>query len=236
LYPLKVVNWGNMCLTSSDHNDAPVWDQIFLREGRLFLEPCARFDELVEAFNQHGCKKILDLGCGSGRHVVALAQQGFKPLGLDNAPEGLRLTRRWLEHECLSAPLALADVRQPLPFPDEVFDGLLSTRVIHHARLATIIKTAREIARVLKTGGVLFVTVPAGKKSKGGAEEIEPRTFVPLAGFEKGLPHHIFSPEELRAIFPQFEVLDLSVREAKEIALLAVKQDDSTQPNQSGLE
>jgi SAM-dependent methyltransferase len=206
-----------------------VWDQIFQKDGRIFLEPHPRFDELVEVFKLHGCTKILDLGCGRGRHLVALASQGFKPVGLDNAPAGLDLARQWLEQEPLTAPLVLADMRQPLPFPDEVFDGLLSTRVIHHARLAIILRTASEIARVLKPGGVLFVTVPAGKKSKGGSEEIEPHTFIPLTGFEKGLPHHIFSAEELQALFPQFEVLDLSLREAKEITLLAVKQAGSTQ-------
>jgi SAM-dependent methyltransferase len=225
-----------MSLPSSAHNDLPVWDQIFQKDGRIFLEPFEGFDGLVETFKQHGCTKILDLGCGSGRHTVHLAIHGFQVVGLDNAPAGLRLTSQWLEQERLTAPLVQADMRQPLPFPDDVFDGLLSTRVIHHARLAIIIRTASEIVRVLKPGGVLFVTVPAGKKSKGGSEEIEPHTFIPLAGFEKGLPHHIFSAEELQALFPQFEVLDLSLREAKEIALLAVKQASSTQSIQSGLE
>ena len=92
------------------------------------------------------------------------------------------------------------------------------------------------MARVLKPGAVLFVTVPVGKKTKVGSEEIEPHTFIPLAGSERGLPHHTFSPDELRALFPQFEVLDLSVREAQVTALLAVKRADSTQANQSGLE
>jgi len=221
---------------SPEHPSQLVWDQIFQKEGRVFLEPFPRFDELVEAFKLHGCTKVLDLGCGSGRHTVGLVQQGFHVVGLDNAPAGLSLARRWLEQERQSAPLLLADVRLPLPFADISFDGLLSTQVIHHARLATVIRTAREMARVLKPGAVLFVTVPVGKKSKGGSKEIEPHTFIPLAGSEKGLPHHIFSPDELRALFPQFEVLDLSVRGAKVIALLAVKQADSTQSNQSGLE
>jgi SAM-dependent methyltransferase len=217
------MSWGNM---SSHFSDQPVWDQIFHSEGRVFLEPFPRFDELVEAFKLHNCTTILDLGCGSGRHTVQLAMHGFHVIGMDNAPAGLSLARQWLEQERQAAPLVLADMRQPLPFPDEVFDGLLSTRVIHHAQLATIIRTASEIARVLKPGGVLFVTVPVAKKSEGGSEEIEPHTYVPLAGFEKGLPHHIFSPEELRALFPQFAVLDLSVRDVKVTALLAVKQAD----------
>jgi SAM-dependent methyltransferase len=216
--------------------DQPVWDQIFHKEGRVFLEPFARFDELVETFRSYGCTKILDLGCGSGRHLVGLARHGFKPVGLDNALYGLSLARQWLEQERLPGSLTLADMRRPLPFGNETFDGLISTQVIHHALLATIIGTAREIARVLKPGGVLFVTVPVGKKSAGRSEEIEPNTFVPIAGSEVGLPHHIFKPDELRALFPQFQVLDLSVRGGKVIALLAVKPADSIHSIQSGLE
>lgn len=203
--------------------DQPVWDQIFQKEGRVFLEPFERFDELAAAFKQHGSTRILDLGCGSGRHLVGLARQGFKPVGLDNAPSGLSLARQWLEQEYLSALLILADMRRPLPFGDETFDGLISTQVIHHALLATVIGTAHEIARVLKPGGVLFVTVPVGKKSAGRSEEIEPNTFVPITGLEVGLPHHIFKPGELRDLFPNFQALDLSVRGKKVIALLAVK-------------
>jgi SAM-dependent methyltransferase len=165
-----------------------------------------------------------------------LARQDFKSVGLDNAPAGLSLARQWLEHEHLSAPLIQADMRRPLPFGDETFDGLLSTQVIHHALLATVIGTAHEIARVLKPGGLLFVTVPVGKKSAGRSEEVEPNTFVPITGLEVGLPHHIFTLGELRDLFPSFKALDLSVRGKKVIALLALKQADSTQPIQSGLE
>jgi tellurite methyltransferase len=216
--------------------DQPVWNQIYQKERRVFLEPFERFSELVASFQQHGCQAVLDLGCGSGRHLVALARQGFQPFGLDNAPAGLNLARQWLDQEHLSAPLVLADMRQPLPFGDETFDGLLSTQVIHHAVLAIVIGTAREIDRVLKPGGVLFVTVPVGKKSAGRSTEIEPNTFVPLTGPEVGLPHHIFKPGELQELFPRFQVLDLSIRGGKVIALLALKQADSTHSLQSGLE
>jgi hypothetical protein len=53
--------------------------------------------------------------------------------------------------------------------------------------------------------------------------EIEPHTFVPTGGSEAGLPHHLFTPDEFRAIFPQFEVLDLRVVDDRIIALTAAK-------------
>jgi hypothetical protein len=72
------------------------WDTIFQQEGRFFNEPHQALPGFVEQLNQAGAQCVLDLGCGSGRHVVYLAQQGFEVYGLDNSPNGLELTQRWL--------------------------------------------------------------------------------------------------------------------------------------------
>lgn len=203
--------------------DSGPWESIFQREGHVFPEPFPRFEELIAAFQQHRCRRILDLGSGTGRHVVHLVKNGFQVVGLDQAPTGLRLTRQWLAEERLTASLVRGDMRRPFPFGDGVFDGLLSTQVIHHAVLATVRRTIAEMLRVLRVGGVLFVTVPARKDEDAGYEEIEPNTFVPVTGHEKGLPHHIFAPEELRAEFSFLRLQDLSVRGSAVLALLGVK-------------
>lgn len=203
-------------------SDSDPWESIFRRDGRVFPEPFPRFEDLIAAFQQHRCRRILDLGSGTGRHVVHLVKNGFQVVGLDQAPTGLQLTRQWLAEERVTASLVRGDMRHPFPFGDGGFDGLLSTQVIHHARLATVRSTIAEMRRVLRVGGVLFVTVPV--RRDGRCEEIEPNTFVPLTGDEKGLPHHIFSPEELRAEFSFLRLQDLSVRGSAVLALLGVKE------------
>ena len=206
-------------MKSADHP----WEKIFRNEGRCFPEPFTRFNEVVQAFKDHGCSEILDLGCGSGRHLVHLAKEGFTAFGLDISPTGLRLTQEWMVEECLKADLVLADMREPLPFRDDSFKGVLSTQVIHHARIAAVRKAIQEIWRVLVSGGVAFVTV-SGRKNDVEAEEIEPGTIVPTTGPEKGLPHHIFSEEALKMEFRNFHLIDVSVRaEGKVLAVLARK-------------
>ena len=74
--------------------------------------------------------------------------------GSDNAPTALKLTRQWLKQAGLTADLVLSDMRQPLPFRDNSFDALLSAQVIHHALLAAVLDTAREIERVVRTGWI----------------------------------------------------------------------------------
>ena len=58
--------------------------------------------------------------------------------------------------------------------------------------------------------------------------EIEPNTFVPLEGPEKGLPHHIFSEQEYGEVFRAFNIIELSTRGDRVITLLATKPDEGS--------
>lgn len=200
------------------------WETIYRQEGLVLREPFARFGEVVDAFRAHGCRAVLDLGCGSGRHLVHLAREGFNVLGVDISPTALSLTHTWLRQEGYDAALIRADTRRPLPLRDGCLDGVLSTQVIHHALIAGVRTAIGEIRRVLVPGGLAFVTV-SGRKDPGVEfDEIERGTFVPQSGPEAGLPHHIFSVDELRTEFGAFELIEVSVRaEGAVLAVLARK-------------
>jgi RimJ/RimL family protein N-acetyltransferase/ubiquinone/menaquinone biosynthesis C-methylase UbiE len=200
------------------------WDKIFTTDGRVFEKAYERITEVVALLH----RQVLDLGCGSGRHLVYLGGQGFEVYGSDIAPKGLSMTRQWMGEQGLQARLLLADMRQTLPFPEGALDGLVSTQVIHHALRATVLGTIAEIHRVLRVGGVVFVTVPLRSPPRledVPKEQIEPGTFVPLSGDEAGLPHHMFTEESLRKAFEQagFEINELSMW-GHHLGLLGIKR------------
>jgi len=207
-------------MNATDHP----WESIYKSEGRVFIDPPPGFKAVVETFAQHQCHLILDLGCGNGRHTIALAKEGFDTIGLDISLSGLRLSYEWLREEGLQAGLVSADARHYFPFKADSFDGLLSTQVIHHALLSEVRTTIAEIWRVLTNGGVAFISV-AGRKQEGETyQEVEPGTYIPLTGTEKGLPHHIFTEEELRSEFRMFQIQEISRRdEGRVLALWLVK-------------
>ena len=55
-------------------------------------------------------KRVLDLGCGAGRHTVYLAQEGFEVYTLDISLEGVEHIAQWLTGEGLQANLQQADM------------------------------------------------------------------------------------------------------------------------------
>lgn len=184
--------------------------------------------KLAKEFKQHGISKILDLGCGSGRHSVFFAGKGFEVFGFDFSEDSVGRAKEILQRLNLRANLRVWDMTNPLPYGDQFFDVVISTRVFHHSKMEIIKRVIAEIKRVLRQGGYVYIQVPIMEKvqkyiKQGGKfDEIEPGTFVPLEGSEKGVPHHNFTREELLGLFDDLEVKSLSERD-EHYNLLAIK-------------
>ena len=200
------------------------WNEIFKQRGKVFTEPHEDMPDIIQLLKDRGASTILDLGSGTGRHIIYLARNGFSVFGLDNSPVGIEATRQWLANEGLAADLQLQNMTEELPYRDAFFDAVISVQVIHHADVATIIKVIQEITRVLKKGGFLFVTVPKLKNQGEKFEQVEPNTFIPLDGPERGLPHHHFTPEELREVFGDFDIVDIHLDTVNHYCLSAFKR------------
>jgi SAM-dependent methyltransferase len=154
----------------------------------------------------------LDAGCGVGRHLWPLLQAGFKVAGADCDAQVLRLLQTRLADAAIpavAAPLVQADLNR-LPFAAGAFDLVLSVNVINHGDAATFRDYCRELARVLRAGGHLFIyTSPreAGEIVRlPQTRELEPGTLVHIATPDGAMVHHFPTPAELREQFPGFAV------------------------------
>jgi SAM-dependent methyltransferase len=102
---------------------------------------------------------VLDLGVGTGRELSALLDAGYFPTGLDSSAAMLaRCARR-----ARPVPLLLADFWQPLGFADASFDAVVALHgtLAHPPHSAALAGLAREVARVVRAGGVWIVEAPA---------------------------------------------------------------------------
>jgi len=194
------------------------WDKIFKKEGKVFLKPQEDIPKIVKLFKKHNVKKVLDLGCGSGRHTVYLAKKNFDVYGFDIAKKGIKITTSWLKKEYLKAHLKVGDIYKKLPYKDNFFDAIISTQTLHHGSIGKIRKLIKEMERIIKSKGLIFVTVSKkGSKRKIPKEKlwkikfIAPRTFIPLSHDEKGLVHYWFNKKLLRKEFKNFKIYDIWV-------------------------
>jgi len=98
---------------------------------------------------------VLDAGCGTGDHALALARAGFDVTGIDYA-EGMLARARSKTMPKDRAVFQKADLNARLPFDDESFDCAISMSVLF--AVADPFFTLAEIWRILKPGGALLLT------------------------------------------------------------------------------
>src|SRR3990167_1811584 len=130
-------------------------------------------------------RRILEGGCGKGNFVFSLQHHGYDAYGVDFAAE----TVKKINTVAPELNISIADVRE-LPFEDNFFDGYWSLGVIEHF-YEGYEQIAKEMLRVLKPGGFLFLTFPY----------LSPlRRLKKVLGVYPALPH----PEIKSAGFYQF--------------------------------
>jgi ubiquinone/menaquinone biosynthesis C-methylase UbiE len=167
--------------------------------------------DYAEFLANTGARRVLDLGCGAGRHLVYLASKGFEVVGLDVSDTALAMCSDRLFQAGFKNTILVKHEMLELPFIDNYFDSVFSTNVIHHAPIPQIKTTINEIHRVLKNNGTVLVTVASDSDYRNHTgEKTEDNTYVFTEGDEVGITHHFFKEDELAKCFERFEIASLS--------------------------
>lgn len=111
-------------------------------------------------------ERVLDLGCGFGRHAFEAARRGARVVALDagrDEVEGVVATFVAMAEagEFLPATTNAAAVQGDalaLPFEDGAFDRVICSEVLEH--IPSDVAAMAELARVLRPGGTMAITVP----------------------------------------------------------------------------
>ena len=131
-------------------------------------------------------RHVLDAGCGSGPLLENLLHSGASVVGIDGSPTLLDIARRRVGPDI---DLRVADLAEPLPFPDNTYDDAVCSLTLHYLRDWS--GPLSEFRRVLKPGGRLIISVEHpfamwltdrqnGKKTNYFATR--PRTETDMAG------------------------------------------------------
>jgi SAM-dependent methyltransferase len=109
--------------------------------------------------------RVLDLGCGGGRHAFECYRRGADVVALDQNGDEIAEVRKWFaameeagEVPAGASATAMEGDALNLPFDDDTFDRIIISEVMEH--IPDDKGVLAEMVRVLKPGGLLAVTVP----------------------------------------------------------------------------
>ncbi|MHA2105635.1 MAG: class I SAM-dependent methyltransferase [Candidatus Hodarchaeales archaeon] len=180
------------------------WEKMY-KSGYGHKVPEKDVEKLVQLFKKRKVHRILDLGCGMGRHTLYLAKKGFLVIGSDISSTALKKADKWLKNKIKNYSLIEHDMIE-LPFLDNHFDAVVSTNVIHHNRLKDVKKTVNEIRRVLNKNGLVFVTIASTKDHKyREGKKLEPHTYLRPSG----VIHHFFDEKRAKKLFSKFKIINI---------------------------
>ena len=169
--------------------------------------------DFVDELKREGAKRVLDLGCGAGRHSILLGKAGFQIVALDVSETALKILEDRLTTVFIDNVTLVKHEMWELPFVDNYFDGVVCTNVLHHGKLIEIREAIRELHRVMRKGSSAFiVALSTADFRKGNGKILERNTYVFTKGEERGIIHHFFTYHELRSCFRRFKILSFEER------------------------
>ena len=150
-------------------------------------------------------RKILDLGCGVGRHMAFIHEMGLHPWGIDLSAEAVAVARGWLSARGLAEADSRAvqgDVRH-LPWEDDHFDAVLSHAVLDSMPFDFAAQAVGECARVLRADGLFYCDLISGDET-GRSPDFADEVVVDKS-HERGTIQSYFDPAKIeRLLQPHF--------------------------------
>ena len=190
---------------------AEFWDQFFSRRresgedldwGGLWTGP------FLVPLREAGARTILELGCGTGNDAARLAAEGYSVTAIDVSGEAVGQARARFGS---MATFLVADMTQPLPFPEGSFDAVMSNVAMHMFPDSVTRTVFAEVGRLVRADGLFVFHVNALEDRPLRARWQPARELGPdYVVEESGQTMHFFSEPYLRELLGRWSDLDLT--------------------------
>lgn len=192
------------------------WEDLHQKGNYHWLAPEPSVVNLVPELLKRNCNRLIDLGCGEGRHIIYLAREGFDMFGLDISETAILKTKKWLWQEMLEAELVNSDFVK-IPYGNNYFDGAIAIKAVYHNTLDKIQVTMKEIYRVLRTGGICLLNLNTQKDDGyGTGEMVEPNAYILDRQKEQRIIHYYFDETGARDLLRDFKIIGFELNENTE--------------------
>lgn len=193
------------------------WDYFWAEgdeeEKEFWEKPDPAVLEIIDRCPPKSYSRVLDLGCGIGRHSLVFAREGYEVTAVDSSKMAISHVQERARLSGLKVETIYGDYKTPL-FQEGSFDIVVCYNVVYHGLREEMVRAINLCQQYLKPGGILFLTCPTRDDGKyGDGEKIAPHTFCGNNSIHPGDVHYFSSSEDLDSFISGFEVLDQKKRE-----------------------
>lgn len=189
--------------------DSPLYEKLYANRDEQ--EASQLVDLLVDTLKLNKCSKILDLGCGRGRHSISLNKRGYNVSGIDLSPQAIKTAKAKAKKEGLeNITFYVRDMRNPLP---ETFDAIVNlfTTFGYFSSDAENVRVFDSVVSMLKDDGMFVLDYLNAEKVK--------KTYRPKdSGTFQGLEYEIERYIKNDAIYKEIEFSGPKVNGQKKYA------------------
>ncbi len=208
----------------------PIWNTIYqnyLKNGLAWASISKNIHPLFKKFlkkSNFEFKYALDIGCGTGKYLKILQNNGFKTNGIDSSEIAIAMTKKILNNNSEISSVNMFKFK----IPKNKYDLIISISTIHHGTKEQVQNLINKIHKAIIKNGKVFITLPDFKSSKKwntfkNYKKIAPATFIPLSGPEKGLIHSFYTKKEIQKLFSKFKKLKLNLDNHGRWIIMALK-------------
>ncbi len=117
-----------------------------------FLKPMQ--NKVLEIILNNNCKKIIDIGCGTGSQCKLLSKNGLEVVGIDASKKMIEIAKKKIIDK---SEFIIGDITKNI-FLNETFDCAIISFVLHPNNQKTIKKILNESKNIVSKNGIIIIT------------------------------------------------------------------------------
>ncbi len=206
------------------------WNDLFKNRELVISGPNENLVKYFEALKKNSIRKIIDLGCGTGRHSIYFAEKGYFVHAVDSSINALEILKQNIK-PAYNIKVSQFDLKD-LSGIQEKYDFAVCVNVLSHGKYREIEKMFYEIENIIEDGGILFLIITPVEfyQYVSGSEtiEVEKNSFLHIDAPDGDIVHHFFTEEEVRLLLKNYgevsveNIMEYSPWQKKEVEHMMV--------------
>jgi len=184
------------------------WDEIYkwnkMEQNYLVYPDEEVVRILKKEFIPNNVKKVLDIGCGSGRHSLAMLKEGLEVYAIDSSSTSLSIAKKLCDG-CNKKIFLKEGSVTAIPYAEDSFDGVLCWGILHYLSPDEVQKALKEIHRILKPRGYFALTLRSSADSEAQNKDRDQEMIISSARESKGLHFKYYDEKDIVSTLSLFK-------------------------------